>query len=140
MKSQEMSVHIGVKALSLFFFVATGIALAALISLLSPGGNLEGIWIVNPRAHAQFVGMGRWAFVLLGTLVVVCLATGIGLWRRRVWGFNLAVGVLSVNLVGDLVNGIAGDEPRALLGVPIVGGILACLVLRRTRKTFRRGS
>jgi hypothetical protein len=140
MMNSQGSVPIGVKALSLFFFLATGIALASLISLLNPGNILEEMWIVNPRAHAQFVGMGTWAIVLLGILALVCSATGIGLWTRRLWGFKLAVGVLSVNLLGDLTNAIVEGEPRTLFGVPIVAGILVYLFLRHVRETFRSGS
>ena len=133
----DTGVPVGVKALTVFFFLATGMALTALVTLLFPGGMLEPIWHVNPQAHERFIGLGGWAFALLSVLALVCAATGIGLWTRRMWGYNLAVGTLTLNLLGDLINGIFWGEAKAFVGVLIVATILAYLMLRRVRRSFR---
>jgi hypothetical protein len=127
----------GIKALSIFFFVASGIAFTALVSLLFPGGYLDPIWQINPRGHDVFITLGNWSFLLLGVLYAACLSAGIGLWQGRRWGYILAASVLTVNLIGDLVNAILGTEPRALAGVPIVAAILVYLMTRRVRTVFR---
>jgi uncharacterized membrane protein (DUF2068 family) len=72
-------------------------------------------------------------------MIAVCIAcffTAVGLWRRRQWGYWLAVMMLVVNLGGDVVNVVTGTEPRAAIGIPIVGTILAYLLRKQTRDYF----
>ncbi len=59
-----------------------------------------------------------------------------GLWRGRRWGYRLAVGVLSVNLIGDVTNALVRGDRRTLIGLPIGGAMLAYLLTRRTRRHF----
>jgi hypothetical protein len=44
--------------------------------------------------------------------------------------------MLVVNLGGDVVNVVTGMEPRAVIGIPIVGTILAYLLRKQTRDHF----
>jgi len=67
---------------------------------------------------------------------IACIFTTIGLWRGRQWGYWLAVLMLVVNLCGDVVNVITGTEPRAIIGIPIAGLILAYLLRKRMRYHF----
>lgn len=76
-------------------------------------------------------------------MIAVCIAcpfTAIGLWQGRRWGYWLAVLMLVVNLCGDVVNVITGTEPRAVIGIPIVGVIIAYLLRKRTRRHFNNGA
>ena len=43
-------------------------------------------------------------------------------------GYLLAVVMLVTNLFGDVVNVITGTEPRAVIGIPIAGVIIAYLL------------
>lgn len=109
------------------------------MTLLFPGSVLEPMWRLNPRAREAFGGMGIWAVVLLLTVSLACALASRGLWRGRRWGYWLAVGILVVNLIGDVTNVILGTEPRAVVGVPIVAVILWFLASQKVRSFFRAG-
>ena len=55
---------------------------------------------------------------------------------RRAVGHRLGIGLLLVNLTGDLVNAALGIEPRAVIGVPIVALLLWYLSSSRVRSFF----
>ena len=106
------------------------------ISLLTPGGPLEPMWRLNPRAHEAFSRMGAWALLVLGIVCIACAACAFGFFNGRRWGYWLGVGGLLVNATGDLVNAALGIEPRAWVGVPIVALILWYLSRSRVRAFF----
>ena len=60
----------------------------------------------------------------------------IGLWRRAKWGYKIAVGLIAINVVGDVANTLTGVEPRAIVGVPIALTILIYLFRKRVRASF----
>ena len=64
----------------------------------------------------------------------------VGLWRGRRWGYWLAVVMMVINLGGNVVNVITGTEPRAVIGIPIVGAILAYLLRKRMRYHFNNST
>jgi uncharacterized membrane protein (DUF2068 family) len=109
----------------------------SLISLLSPGGPLEPMWRLNPRAHEAFSRMGAWALLLLGSVCIACAASAYGFFTGKRWGYWLGVVGLTVNLTGDLVNAALGIEPRAVFGVPVVAVILWYLSRRQVRAFFQ---
>jgi hypothetical protein len=120
-----------------FGVLASGVAL---VTLAVPGGALDLVWRVNPRGHASFVQMGIWAFPLLGAVFLACASTAFGLMTGRKWGYRAAVFMLLMNLLGSVVNTLAGDEPRAIVGVPIVALILWYLSTPAVRTYFFRPS
>jgi len=126
----------GVTALAgLFAFGTLASGLSAL-SLLTPGGPLEPMWRLNPRAREAFSPLGPWAPLLLGAVCLACAAAAYGFFAGRRWGFRLGVALLLTNLAGDLVNAALGVEPRAVAGVPVVAAILLYLSLRKVRAFF----
>jgi hypothetical protein len=128
----------GVTALGIFFAAGAAITAAAGFSLLNPGGFLEPMWRLNPRAREALLEIGGWAVLLLFSVSVACGAAAIGLWHGRRWGHRLAVLLIAINLAGDLVNGLFGGEPRALVGVPIAAALLLYLSTARVRSSFRK--
>lgn len=126
-----------VTALSVFLALGALIASLAALSLLIPGGFLEPMWQLNPRARPAFSVIGLWAPLLLGVVSAACAVAAVGLWRGRPWGRWLAVALLLINLVGDLVNSLVGIEPRAIVGVPIVLALLALLFTKRVGQFFQ---
>ncbi len=128
----------GITALAIFFGVAAAVSAGSAISLLEPGSALDDMWRINPRGHEAFQDMGRAAPILLSVLAVACAGVAIGLWRLRRWGYQAAVGLLVVNLIGDVLNVIVGAEPRAAIGVPIVAIILLYLGRAQVRQSFQR--
>jgi hypothetical protein len=126
----------GVTALAGLFAFGTLASGLSVVSLLNPGGSLEPMWRLNPRAHEAFSHMGIWAPLLLGSVCLACAASAYGFFTGRRWGYRLGVTLLLVNLAGDLVNGALGIEPRAVIGVPIVALLLWYLSSRRVKTFF----
>lgn len=127
-----------ISALSLFFGFGAAISFLCVIALLFPGGLLEPMWRLNPRAHSAFVSMGPWAIALLVPLSAACGITGAGLWYLKSWGYYLAIVLLLCNLIGDLYNTISGTEPRAAIGIPVVITILFFITRPAIRSIFRK--
>src|SRR5947207_763510 len=92
-----------ITGLSVFLALGALIASIAAVSLLFPGGFLEPLWQLNPRARPAFSVIGLWAPLLLGVVSVACAVAAVGLWRGRSWGRWLAMALLLINLVSDLV-------------------------------------
>ncbi len=128
----------GVTALAVFFGLGTLISLASCASLLNPGSILEPMWRLNPRAREAFDRMGPMSMVLLAAVCVACGSAAVGLWGGKPWGYRVGIVLLVVNLTGDIINVLGGVEPRVVVGVPIVGGLLAYLARPRVRAYFRR--
>ena len=86
------------------------------------------MWRINPRAHENLTSLGLWAVLLLLTVSIFCAAASFGLWWTPRWGYRLAVGLITINLIGDVTNVLLGTEPRAIVGVPVAAAILAYLM------------
>ncbi len=129
----------GITALGAFFAFGTLASGLSAVSLLSPGGPLEPMWRLNPRAHEGLMLLGLGAPLLLGTVCLGCAASAYGLFRGRRWGYRLAITVLLVNLTGDLVNAALGIELRAVIGVPVVALLLWYLSSSEVRAFFSVG-
>jgi hypothetical protein len=56
------------------------------------------------------------------------------------WGYWLAVGLIAINLIGDITNVLLETERKAIVGVPIAIAILAYLMSKEVRKFFSRSS
>ena len=59
---------------------------------------------------------------------------GIGWFRRRPWGWGLAVAIIAVQVLGDLVNFLRGDSIRGGIGAIIAGTLLLYLFSGNVRK------
>lgn len=129
-----------VTALSVFFLAGAAVSLTASISLLQPNSFLDSMWELNLRAHRNLSSLGQWAVVMLFIVSALCAAAALGLWRGSKWGYWLAVGLMATNLLGDVTNVMLGTEPRAIVGVPIAGAVLAYLLLSKRVRQFFSGS
>ena len=127
----------GVTALSFFFMFGMLASGLAAISLAFPGGFLEPIWRLNPRAHEAFAGTGTWAPLLLGAVCLACAAAAYGFFTGKLWGYRLGSALLVVNLAGDLINAGLGIEPRAVVGLLVVALLLWYLSSSKVRTYFR---
>jgi hypothetical protein len=132
----------GLVALTVFFVFGAVMSGLTAVLLLLPGTALDAIWDLNPVAHDQLPQAGAWAIVLMWGVCAACTCAAIGLAKRAVWGHRLAVGILVVNLIGDVVNAVVRSDPRTLIGIPIGGALIAYLMMGRVRRLFtthRRG-
>ena len=111
-----------------FFGFGAMMCALALTLLLFPGSALDSLWRLNPEVRVAFQSFGSWSFVLMLTIGTACLFAAIGLWRGMVWGTRLALTILSVNIIGDLVNTLLRHDYRALIGLPVGAAMIFFLV------------
>jgi hypothetical protein len=112
-------------------FFAFGATMSALTSglLLFPGTALDSLWRLNPDAHLAFQSIGSWSIVLMVTVGTACFLAAIGLWQAALRGTRLALIILSVNMMGDLINALFRHDYRALIGLPI-GAVMIFYLVR----------
>jgi hypothetical protein len=126
----------GLTAVGIFLFFAAAMAILAATTLLWRGTVLDRVWVFNPTAYKQLVPMSGTAGILFLLLGAALIAAGIGWFRRRLWGWRLAVVIIAIQVSGDLVNCIRGDWQRGGAGVIIAGALLLFLLQPRTRAAF----
>ena len=129
-----------VMLLVILFAIGTVASLISIITLTFRGSFLDAVWRVNPNAHEGFTRIGGWSVVLMSAVFVACLLTAIGLWRGLALGYWMATVMLTANLIGDAINVIAGNDRRAIIGIPIALILLLYLMRRNTRKYFRQSN
>lgn len=117
--------------LVIFFAAGALICLVTMLALAFPGGSLEPIWRLRPDARVEFQKIGNWSVGLMAVVGVACGLSAIGLARNAEWGRRLAIGVLTVNLIGDSLNALLRHDPRTLIGLPIAGLMIWYLLTRR---------
>jgi hypothetical protein len=129
--NSEVRLPLGIKLLAAFFAFGAGVCLLTIVALLFPGGALDRIWQLNPDAHVAFQQIGRLSILLMIVVGSACALAAIGLVTRARWGVPLALGILLVNLVGDLLNAFVRHDLRTLIGLPIGGAMIAYLLIAR---------
>lgn len=137
-RDMSLTRSFGVALVAALFALGSLAALVSGVSLLMPGGPLEPIWLLNPRAHSGFVALHSWAPILLALLTLLCGAAAIGLISGKRWGYRLGIALLLINFTGDLLNGALHIEPRALFGLPVVALLLWYLSSQHVRAYFAR--
>ena len=130
---------LGITMLSVGCFLAAAVAGVSAVSLALPGSPLERMWELNPRGHEGFARMQGWGVVLMVAVSGACGIAGVGLWGLRRWGYRIAVAGLSIHLVGDILSVVSGAEPRAIVGIPIVAGLLVYVSAAHVKRAFGRG-
>lgn len=127
---------VGVTLLVLFFSFGAVVCSLVVAALLFPGGVLEPIWSLKPEARADFQRLGGWSITLMVTVGAASGLAALGLARYAEWGRRIALGVLVVNLLGDLLNAVLRSDLRTLIGLPIGGFMIAYLMSRRVQRWF----
>jgi uncharacterized membrane protein (DUF2068 family) len=123
-----------IKLFAAFFTFGAIMCALTIFLLLFPGSALDSLWKLNPDAHGAFQSIGKAAVLIMLAVGLACALAAIGLWRNTVWGVQLALVILSFNIVGDLFNAAVRNDYRALIGLPIGGAMIFYLV--RHRKTI----
>src|SRR5438128_842469 len=116
MTANSQSRPAGITALSMFFLFGAAISFTVFISLLFPGSFLEPMWRLNPRAREAFASIGIWAIILMSAVCVSCALAAAGLWRGTRRGYQIALALLVINMLGDIANVILRTEPGAMAG------------------------
>ena len=126
----------GITAIGAFLFFGATMASLAGATLSSPGTSLDRMWALNPAAHKQLATLGKPAgilFLLLGGTIALA---GTGWFKRRLWGWRLAVAIIATQVLGDLVNFFRGDLLRGGVGFSIATALLFYLLRPAVRAVF----
>jgi hypothetical protein len=126
----------GFNAIGIFLFFGAVMAGLAAITLLWRGTPLDRLWVLNQMAYKRLVPMGRAVGILFLLLSGALTTAGIGWFRRRPWGWRLAVVIIATQVVGDLVNCVRGDLLRGGTGVIVAGALLLFLWRPKIRDSF----
>lgn len=113
--------------LASFFAFGVSMCVLAIALLLFPGTALDGVWRLNPDAHAAFQSLGNWSITIMLVVGTACCLAAIGLWRGALWGTRMAIVILVVNMIGDLSNALLKFDFRTLIGLPIAAAMIVYL-------------
>jgi hypothetical protein len=101
-----------------------------MLALVFPGTDLESVWRLKPEAQTQFLTIGRGASAaLMATVATGCGFAAVGLARNSEWGHRIAIGILTINLIGDSLNALFMHDAKTLIGLPI-GGVMILFLVR----------
>ena len=125
----------GFSATGFFLFFGAMMAGLAATTLLWHGTSLDRVWALNPTAYNQLTPLGRTVGILF-LLLSAALTAAIGWFRRRLWGWRLAVAIIATQLLGDLLNCARGDWLGGGTGVIIASALLLFLLQPRIRALF----
>jgi hypothetical protein len=114
--------------LAVFFAFGASMCAVTIALLLFPGTALDPLWRLNPDAHAVFETIGAWSMAIMLIVGAACCFAAIGLWRGALWGTRVALIILTVNMVGDLINTVVRHDYRALVGLPVAAAMIFYLV------------
>jgi hypothetical protein len=131
---------IGIVLLIIFFAAGALICILVMLALAFPGGVLEPIWRIRPDARLEFEQFGDWSVVLMAAVGAACGLAAFGLARGAEWGRQIAIGVLTVNLVGDTFNAVFRGDLRTLIGLPIGAFMIWYLMKRVPAATLSKES
>jgi hypothetical protein len=126
----------GKSAIGIFLLFGAVMASLAGATLLWRGTAFDRIWTLNPRAYKELAPLGKVVgipFLMLGVLLAVAC---MGWFKRRVWGWRLAVAIIAIQVLGDLVNAFRGDAVRGGVGFLIAGALLVYLLRPEVRAAF----
>ena len=122
--------------MGVFLFFGAIMASLAAATLLWRGTALDRLWVLNPIAYEQLAPLGSVVGVFFLLLGAALTTAGIGWFRRRVWGWRLAVVIIATQVLGDVVNCVRGDLLRGGTGVIIAGALLLFLLQPKIKATF----
>jgi hypothetical protein len=114
----------GITAVGVFLFFGATMASLAGATLSWPGTSLDRMWALNPTAHRELATLGRSAVILFLLLAAMLALAGTGWFKRRRWGWRLAVAIIATQVLGDLVNFFRGDLLRGDVGFCIAAALL----------------
>lgn len=126
----------GIKAVGVFLFFGATMASFAGTTLIWPGTSLDRLWALNPTAHKELVTFAKPVAILFLILAAVLAVAGTGWFKRRLWGWRLAVIITATQVLGDLVNFCRGDYWRGGVGFSIAIALLLYLLRPAVRTVF----
>jgi hypothetical protein len=127
-------------AVGVFLLFGAIMASLAGTTLVWQGSALDRIWILNPHAHKELVPFGKAVGIPFLLLAATLALAGMGWFKRRRWGWALAVAVIATQVLGNLVNIWMAHYLEGGLGVVIAGTLLLYLVRADVKSVFVAGT
>ena len=106
-------------------------------ALVWQGTSLDKMWDLNRTAYQKLAPLGRNVGPLFLLLSATMFVASVGWFKRRLWGWGLAVGIISAQTAADTINLVRGDYLRGGTGLTIAGALLYYLLRPKVRNTFR---
>ena len=126
----------GLTAVGIFLCFGATMASLAGTTLIWRGTPLDRIWRLNAEAYRELEPLGRIVGIVFLALAVALATAAAGWFRRRLWGWRLAVGIIATQILGDLANLLRGDFVRGGVGCVIASVLLFCLLRPQVRVVF----
>ena len=120
-------------AFLVFGAVAAGLAGTTLVWRRTA---LDRIWTLNPHAYNELGPFGKAAGIPFLLLSLTLAIAAVGWFKRRVWGWRLAVAVIATQVLGNSVNLFLGRLVEGGIGIAISGALLFYLLRRPLRSAF----
>jgi hypothetical protein len=105
-------------------------------TLVWQGTTLDRIWALNPTAYRKLAPLGGTFGPLFLLLSATMVGASVGWFKRRLWGWGLAVAIISTQVAGDAVNLVRGDYLRGGTGLTIARALLFFLLRPKVRTKF----
>jgi len=106
------------------------------LSILAPESGLAAIWALKAAEYRQLLAIGPVAGIGFLLLAPLFAAASWGCFRRRRWGWGLAVAVIAINALADLARAVAAGAVEGWIGAAIAGALLWWLTRPRVRCLF----
>ena len=126
----------GFVAFGIFLFWGAITASLAGTTLVFRGTIFDRIWALNPRAYMRLAPLGPGAGILLLIVAFALAAAGVGWFKRRRWGWWLALAIIAAQILGDLVNLFTGRLLEGSIGIAAAGALLFYLLRATVRASF----
>jgi hypothetical protein len=120
-----------------FFAFGATMCLLTIVLLVFPGTKMDSLWNLNPEARVAFQSLGNWSILLMLAVGIGCALAAVGLWCGTLWGIRLGLAILTVNIIGDLINVVTRRDYRSLIGLPIAGAMIFYLARSTNRRRTR---
>jgi len=97
---------------------------------------LEVIWKLYPARRAVLMPYRGWLGPAFLTLAIVMASASIGCFRRRIWGWWLAVVIFLINGLSDAGQILIGHFLEGSIGVAVAGVLVFYLSRPHVRGVF----
>src|SRR5512133_692116 len=112
-----------IRAVGVFLVFGAFMAGLAGATLTWRGTAFDKIWTLNKPAYRQLAPLACVVGPLFLLLSAILVLAAVGWFKRRLWGWRLAVAIIATQVAGDLVNLVRGDILRGLTGVVIASAL-----------------